>query len=112
MKNDHKTIWNCCITGRPTGVLHEIIPGRGNRSICEKYNIQVPVSHEIHLGAHGRLPQNHIFTHSQEWYKRKFCELLGIPFETTQLAVRDKSYRYFLESIKDGCLEKLRSWEA
>lgn len=114
MKNDGNTMYQCCICGNHTTQLHEIVFGTLYRKISIQYNLQVPLCARHHDTAHGKkhipaisqydcMSQSDCFDH--------FCSILGIDTEKTWFAVKNKSKRAYLDTIKDTCINKIREYE-
>ena len=49
-----RILYRCAGCGTHTTTLHELVPGHGNRKICEHYNVQLPLCPYCHLAAHNR----------------------------------------------------------
>ena len=127
MKNKKKIIFNCaCGCGRQTITLHELIPGNGNRKICEDYNIQLPLCIYCHTVAHLRFLRNDFspllkFTKKQngtelkldnELIKKNLFEILNVDMYSTLKAMSPGNSREYLDQIKYICLQGIMSFQA
>jgi hypothetical protein len=116
MKKDG-TLFNCVISKMPTDKLHELVPGGGNRKVCIDYNIQVPIIPDLHDTSHGKGVKDKMRMDykeqelSQEQMYILFCEIMEIDPVKTRRGVREIGHRWYLEEIKDHCLQKLRGFE-
>jgi len=111
MKNEHKTSWGCVLCGTPTSILHEIFPGMGRKSICIKYNLQVPLCTKCHNMAHGRIRNEQVGDNQQEYYKMLFCNILQLGYYRTFQGVQHRYHRQYLEDKKDNNLKIIKSFE-
>lgn len=102
MKNEHKIAWRCCVCGSPTSTLHEIHFGRGCRDTCIKYHVQVPLCMTCHTTAHME---------RQDEQKRRFCDMLGLQYHSSKIAVEMKLFHHELEDGKEHRLEWLKGME-
>jgi ABC-type Na+ transport system ATPase subunit NatA len=114
MKNNGMTLYICAICGNHTTTLHEVIFGRGNKKICQDYNIQVPLCQRCYSSAHGIKDGNNFTEYdlmSQNDCIMYFCNLLEIDPEKTTQSVKQKSKHLQLDTIKDSCSLIIKGYE-
>ena len=111
----NKRMYSCCICGAHTTTLHEVVFGNGKRSICEKYNIQVPLCQRCHQSAHGlkdgKVHREYDCMSQNDCIDYFLSGILNISTGKTIQAVNLKDCREYLEGVKDACREVLRSYE-
>lgn len=99
----HRILYKCALCNVHTVTLHELVPGRGNKDVCVKFNIQLPLCVECHKLAHSDV--------AKEIRSRLFSELCVDEFKAVR-GVHTKKARWYLYEIKDHCAEKIKSMEA
>lgn len=105
MKPSKDLTFRCVCCGGLTNVLHEVIPGSGNRQLCIKYSLQVPLCIVDHRKAHG----TYSVTHEKRPidYAKEFIEWLGLDYYSTLRAIKDKGNRQYLEDNAEKCKQKI-----
>jgi hypothetical protein len=100
--------YKCCLCGRPTKVLHEVLFTGKQRQVCIDYFVQVPLCIDHHSQRHF---SPDLTKHERRQMDIRFCELLGIDYYETLRAVINKHNRGYLELNKEKCAKKIKSWE-
>jgi len=90
----------CQVCHKQAVDCHEILFNGGKRKLCIKYGIQINLCRSCHSMAHGRTGDTfQLKGFTQREIAKIFCEIIGIDYEASLLALNTRNYDFFCKQF-------------